>query len=388
MRMRNIARAVAVCFTFGVGSTMAGPLSLDTTGVADLGDLIQGWQQRILDERLPVSDPQTWALRNMGRFSALSEERVELLRQATTIGEVEQLLNTTAPIGNGTSLGTLLSAKPANIAVQGQDGSFSLKGATGNDAPGTTPANYSELMFTALTPCRIYDSRVSQGGAGPWLAGVARLVKIGPYTSYDAAGANQGGSATSCGLDALGTSGDIAAVMVAVSTTSQTGNGYLNFYSYGATNPAPYGVVQYFRAGLGVQTSFLVMATDRIAPVWSQGTASNANAEVIIDVVGYFSKSRSDMWAVVNSDGTVARSYRTTSAAKLGTGAYEVVFAQDVTGCAYNLTPGLSATSGTPPVGGVSVTGRSANPNGIFVTTFNSSGTYTDSGFHVRVKCN
>jgi hypothetical protein len=41
------------------------------------------------------------------------------------------------------------------------------------------------------------------------------------------------------------------------------------------------------------------------------------------------------LWAVVNIDGTLARSFHATSATKVSGGSYDVIFDRDVSGCAY-----------------------------------------------------
>jgi hypothetical protein len=94
------------------------------------------------------------------------------------------------------------------------------------------------------------------------------------------------------------------------------------------------------------------------------------------------------MWAVVNADGTLARGFRVTSTARLGSGGqYEVIFDRNVTRCAYVATIGLSGSVGNSPPGETTVVGRIGVPNGVFVTTGNSAGTQTDLGFHLAVHC-
>ena len=94
------------------------------------------------------------------------------------------------------------------------------------------------------------------------------------------------------------------------------------------------------------------------------------------------------LWAVVASDGTLARgSAGTTSMALLGAGQYEVAFNRDVTGCAYLATNGLTGSSGAPPSGEVGVVGRSANANAVFVMARDGAGTAAALGFHLAVFC-
>jgi hypothetical protein len=95
----------------------------------------------------------------------------------------------------------------------------------------------------------------------------------------------------------------------------------------------------------------------------------------------------STMYAVVNANGTLARGHRAVSAARLGTGAYEVVFRRDVRKCAFLATIGLSGSAGSSLPGEVTVVGRASNDRGVFVTTHSSGGAAADLGFHLAVLC-
>jgi hypothetical protein len=97
-------------------------------------------------------------------------------------------------------------------------------------------------------------------------------------------------------------------------------------------------------------------------------------------------------WAVVASDGTLARSPSSAGAVSVekgATGKYEVSFARDVSDCAYEATIG-DAANAIPTQRQISVSGDvdSDNPNEVFVQTFDQTGTTaTDSPFHLYVSC-
>jgi len=95
----------------------------------------------------------------------------------------------------------------------------------------------------------------------------------------------------------------------------------------------------------------------------------------------------STSFAVVNADGTLARGRNAVSAARLGTGQYEVVFRKDVRKCAYVGTIGLSGSVGSSAPGEITVVGRFGNDRGVFVTTHSSAGAFGDLGFHLAVHC-
>jgi hypothetical protein len=92
-------------------------------------------------------------------------------------------------------------------------------------------------------------------------------------------------------------------------------------------------------------------------------------------------------FAVVNSDGTLARRINAKSSVKNSTGTYVVHFNSVVTKCAYTGAIGLSGTSGSSSPGFITVVGRAGDAKGIFIQTFNSAGTLTDLGFHLVVTC-
>lgn len=294
MKLRTLACMALACCAFGAGTVgaqrEAREQNLRQSAVTSVGAFVDKWQQRITTQNLVVADPQNWAARNLAKFSSFSAERLELAMQATSIGELEALL-VSAPLANGTSLALLMATKPGNISVDALSRQVS-QGAVTKADPTSAPATYADLLFTSLNPCRILDSRVSQGGSGPFVNGLSRPIKIGPYAGpagYASGNGAQGGSSTGCGLDTLASSNQIAAVMVAVTSFSQTGNGYLTFSSFDTPDPSLSVVSMFYQAGV-LQTAFVVMPTDTSAPVWSKGISRNANTEVTLDIVGYFAK--------------------------------------------------------------------------------------------------
>lgn len=93
-------------------------------------------------------------------------------------------------------------------------------------------------------------------------------------------------------------------------------------------------------------------------------------------------------FAVVNSDGSLARGKGATGSFSLsaGSGDYEVDFNRDVTGCAYVATLG-NATAGTAPNGFITDAARAGNPDAVFVKTSNTAGAAADIQFHLVIAC-
>ena len=92
------------------------------------------------------------------------------------------------------------------------------------------------------------------------------------------------------------------------------------------------------------------------------------------------------LYAVINHDGTTARGKGNLSSQKLGTGAYEVLFARDIRNCSYTATIGTALAS-DPPFGLISVTPRVTATNGVFVNTRSINGDLGDRPFHLYVDC-
>jgi hypothetical protein len=95
--------------------------------------------------------------------------------------------------------------------------------------------------------------------------------------------------------------------------------------------------------------------------------------------------------AVITRNGTVARAstlpFAVTSAKRIAIGQYEVVWNKKVGGCAYEATIGLAGSEGTEEPGEITVVRRVGDPNGVFISTHDSSGAYANRGFHLIVIC-
>jgi len=93
------------------------------------------------------------------------------------------------------------------------------------------------------------------------------------------------------------------------------------------------------------------------------------------------------LWAVVNSNGTLARGKGALDANHLGGGGYEVLFDRNVRQCVYTATIGLSGFSSYETPGEITVVGRNGATNGVVIATHNSSGVLQDRGFHLALNC-
>jgi hypothetical protein len=90
-------------------------------------------------------------------------------------------------------------------------------------------------------------------------------------------------------------------------------------------------------------------------------------------------------YAVVNSNGTLARGHHAMRSDRLALGHYEVIFDSNMRGGAYIATIGLSGATQFSAPGQITVAGRLNNGNGVFITTSDANGKATDLGFHLGV---
>ena len=96
------------------------------------------------------------------------------------------------------------------------------------------------------------------------------------------------------------------------------------------------------------------------------------------------------LWAVVRVDGSLARGSGAVSSAALGAdGTYEVVFARDVSGCAYTASAGQDGTFPADDSISMGVGPRQGNTAAVYLIEWDgvlARDSYS-SGFHLIVAC-
>ncbi|HVV64183.1 MAG TPA: hypothetical protein VHC42_01845 [Rhizomicrobium sp.] len=130
-------------------------------------------------------------------------------------------------------------------------------------------------------------------------------------------------------------------------------------------------------------TSGMANAQDRAARnLPAAGQAVHQAAPIILPG----KKGKSD-FAVVNSDGSLARGRGVASIEVIDTGITIAHFTKDKTACAYTATIGLGGSSGTSAPGYVTVVGSAVDPNGVFMETFDTTGALASLGYHLVTTC-
>lgn len=147
--------------------------------------------------------------------------------------------------------------------------------AIGRKALGSTTG---DLVFTAVTPCRIVDTRVA---GGPISANSSRPF-LGLAVSAGANFTSQGGSATNCNVAAVGAS----AIMVNVTAVTPSGAGFATVYKSGESRPLAASVN--YTAGAIVNNSVVVGVPNPLA-ITDFVIYTFAQSDYVVDIVGYFS---------------------------------------------------------------------------------------------------
>lgn len=135
-----------------------------------------------------------------------------------------------------------------------------------------------DLVFTAVTPCRIVDTRVA---GGPIAANASRPF-LGLAINSGANFSSQGGSATNCNVAAVGAS----AIMVNVTAVTPSGAGFATVYKSGESRPLAASVN--YTAGAIVNNSVVVGVPNPLA-ITDFVIYTFAQSDYVVDIVGYFS---------------------------------------------------------------------------------------------------
>lgn len=138
----------------------------------------------------------------------------------------------------------------------------------------------SDLVYTPVTPCRVLDTRSSQGGTGPIAAGGTKNFVIWGQSTY----ASQGGAATNCGITA---GNNVAAVAMNVTVVTPAAGGFVTAYPFSALPPNAATVN--FQAGDIARGNFTIAKVDQTNTL-HLSIYSTSNADVVGDVVGYYSR--------------------------------------------------------------------------------------------------
>ena len=140
----------------------------------------------------------------------------------------------------------------------------------------------TDLVYTPVAPCRLFDTRPSQGGTWPIPAAGTKNFLILGQSSYAA----QGGKASDCGITA---GSNTAAVAMNVTVVTPAAGGFVTAYPFGAALPTAATVN--FQAGDIARGNFTVAKINQ-AGSFDLSVFSTSLVDVVGDVVGYYSKPK------------------------------------------------------------------------------------------------
>lgn len=150
-----------------------------------------------------------------------------------------------------------------------------------------------DLVYTPVTPCRIFDTRPSQGGTGAIAAAGTKSFVVWGQSSYVA----QGGKNTNCGITA-GT--DTAAVAINVTVVTPAAGGFVTAYPFGAQLPTAATVN--FQAGDIARGNFIIAKVNQNGASADLSVYSASLVDVVGDVVGFYSRPAATALQCVNTE--------------------------------------------------------------------------------------
>ena len=135
-----------------------------------------------------------------------------------------------------------------------------------------------DLVFTPVTPCRIFDTRVAGGviGAGGTRSFVAVAISAGADFAF------QGGSNTNCNVASIGAS----AVVLNVTAVTPANVGFATVWKHGETRPLAAAIT--YNAGQVISNTVVVGIPNPLSSL-DVSVYSSAPSHYVADIVGYFS---------------------------------------------------------------------------------------------------
>jgi hypothetical protein len=224
--------------------------------------------QRVYE--VPVA---VWAQRMVSTFGAADPSNFRnALKRDTFEGAVAELTGTGHRLKDDAVIERY--ARASLSASRAEKGAAAI----GAKALGSTTG---DLVFTAVTPCRIVDTRVA-GGA---INANGERGFLGVSSSAGVGFESQGGSSTDCGVAAIGAS----AIAINVTAVTPATAGFATVFRSGDTRPLAASVN--YVAGDIVNNSVIVGIPN---PLTSNDFRiyTFAQSHYVVDIVGYFSPPR------------------------------------------------------------------------------------------------
>lgn len=250
MAIRWNALATGLMLASGLALAAGDASTAKTPRERSVQQILEKWAPHV-QEAYNVS-PAAWAKGMASTFAAADLAALEQAALSTDFYEMSERLMGTAP--TPLALNQALAAGGSTQALGDPD---------------------TDLVYVAVTPCRIIDTRVG-GGAIP--ANTTRIYDVTAASDYLA----QGGSATDCGI---GGAGNFAAAVINFTVVSPSVAGFITAFPFQGTRP----LAATLNYGAGeVRGNLAVVKLDQGASSAELSVYSFGQTHLVADVVGYF----------------------------------------------------------------------------------------------------
>lgn len=277
----------AIVFTLCANAAVAVPVPSDdgasAVGGADASALIKFYGVSLATSPAGVAEDQAvW----MAKVQGLIAQAPAWLQQNVLASKTKAEFAANLAILESMQKGTLESS--ASAAKSAAAGRVKAKGEVNPDLGFTGP---SDLVYTALSPCRIMDTRFASGASGvngPLVGNT--LYQIPGYITTGTNWSQYGQLAplSDCGLNSA-VGGNIWAVAIVITILNPNFDAYLGVSDSSSLSTVLSKVALNFTHGQGLSTMYIVpQGTNTIYFAMPAGLSAN----LIFDVVGYFANAQ------------------------------------------------------------------------------------------------
>jgi len=276
----------AVAFALCTNAAVAAPVASDdaTSGGPDASALMAFYGVSLATSPVgAIEDKAVW----LAKVQGLIAQAPAWLQQNVLASKTKAEFAANLAILESMQKGTLESAASASKTAAASNAKVSAQG-LGPDVLGGS----NNLVYTALAPCRIMDTRnasFASGVQGP-IAGNSLKLLPGYITAGSNWGQYGGNASSDCGLNSS-VGGDIYAVAIVITILNPNFSAYLGVSDSSSLSTVLSNVALNYTGGQGLSTMYIVpqlAAGNNIYFAMPAGLSAN----IIFDVVGYFSRSQ------------------------------------------------------------------------------------------------
>ena len=243
-----------------------------------------------------VEDREVWLAKVLG----LAASAPPLLRQSLLMSQTKQEFDSNVALLQQMQLGLI---KQAGADAQKKVRAAGKRVAKAGDVTTSSLGDYHNLVYTLAEPCRIMDTRnatAASGVQGPIVGGTQK--SLPGYITAGQNWANYGGNGFyDCTLNtSLGS--NIQAIALVVTVLNPNFDAYLGMGDTGVLGETLGTVAVNFTHGQGISTTYIVPQSFSNTIYFAMPTGLSAN--IIFDLVGYFTYSEATALSCVDVPGT------------------------------------------------------------------------------------